>query len=217
MSRLVPLPDPLPVFPLTGVILLPGNLLPLHIFEPRYRNLIEDVLGGARTIGMIQPLQSPEASADSPPEEREENPPLYGVGGAGRLVRCERTEQGTYLVVLQGVSRFRVLEELPNHRGYRLIHPDPAAFPFDGMEDPPTFDAGSLLESLSELDVELGLDLDPDELDDISGNALLNSLSAALPLHPAEKQALLEAPDVAARHQLLVSLLAMGVAEPEAN
>lgn len=217
MSRAVPLPDPLPIFPLTGVILLPGNLLPLHVFEERYRNMIQDALEGSRHIGMIQPRQPQDDEAGPPPEAQDDHPSLYDVGGAGRLVRCEATEQGTYVVVLQGVSRFRVREELPLHRGYRRVRVDPDAFPDDGIEGDFTLDAESLLERLGTLDVDLGIEIDPSEIDQVPGAALLNSLAAALPLHPAEKQALLEATDTAARYQLLLSLLEMGIVEPEAN
>lgn len=217
MSPVVSLPDPLPVFPLTGVILLPGNLLPLHVFEPRYRNMVEDALAGDRHIGMIQPRQPLEDNAGPPPEQAEDRPELYAIGGAGRLVRCEKTDQDTYVVVLQGVSRFRVREELPIHRGYRRVRIDPAAFPDDGIDGDFPVDAESLLERLATLDIDLGLEIDPSEIDQVPGGALLNSLAAALPLHPAEKQALLEASDTSARYQLLLSLLEMGIAEPEAN
>ena len=152
-----------------------------------------------------------------PAEQQDDHPRLYDIGGAGRLVRCEETEKGTYVVVLQGVSRFRVREELPVHRGYRRVRIDPAAFAEDGIETDFEIDPEALLERLGTLDVDLGIEIDPSEIDQVPGGALLNSLAAALPLHPAERQALLEAPDTPARYQLLLSLLEMGIAESEAN
>lgn len=219
MSRPIPLPDPLPIFPLTGVILLPGNLLPLHVFEPRYRNMVEDTLEEGRHIGMIQPRQPRDDNQAPPPEQERDHPALYDVGGAGRLVRCQATDEGNYAIILQGVTRFRVREELPLLRGYRRVHADAEEFPWDAAEGGGDIDGRALLEAVSSQEIDVGIELDDPELEEVSGTALLNSLCAALPLHPAEKQALLETPDAPTRQQLLLSLLEMGLteAEPEEN
>lgn len=217
MSRSVPLPDPLPIFPLTGVILLPGNLLPLHVFEARYRNMVEDALEAGRHIGMIQPRQPRDDNQGPPPEREQDHPALYDVGGAGRLVRCQSTDDGNYAIILQGVTRFRIREELPLHRGYRQVHADAEAFRWDATEGGEDLDGRALLEAVSRHEIDVGIELDDPELEEVSGTALLNSLCAALPLHPAEKQALLEAPDPPARQQLLLSLLEMGLTESEEN
>src|SRR3954471_17502667 len=112
------LPEIIPVFPLTGSLLLPGNLLPLNIFETRYRNLVADALEGDQLIGMIQPFTPRQdnwvESAESP-----ESPEIYTVGCVGRIEECEPQDDGRYLIVLRGLSRFRVHQELPLHRGYR--------------------------------------------------------------------------------------------------
>ena len=99
-----PLPDRLPLFPLTGVLLLPGGVLPLDVFEPRYLAMTDAALGEGRLIGMIQPLEGAGDAGD---------PPLYKIGCAGRIVEFRESGDGRYLINLEGVSRFDVIEELP--------------------------------------------------------------------------------------------------------
>src|SRR5436309_9297425 len=94
------LPEILPVFPLTGVVLLPGTVLPLHIFEPRYRAMVADALAGARTIGM--------AMLKRGWEERAADPPIRAVGGAGEIVESEKLEDGRYNILLEGRYRYRI-------------------------------------------------------------------------------------------------------------
>src|SRR5436309_1107915 len=111
-------PSPLPLLPLTGSLLLPGNFLPLNIFEPRYRNLVADAVEEGQHIGLIQPFvprQDNWPALDLPPD----NPELYEVGCAGRIERCEPQADGRFLLLLKGVTRFRVRQELPLVRGYR--------------------------------------------------------------------------------------------------
>ncbi len=205
-----PLPAVLPVFPLTGSLLLPGNYLPLNVFEPRYRNMVADALAGERAIGMIQPrLPDPEdawGSWDEPP-----HPELYAVGCAGRLDRCEPQRDGRYLIVLQGVSRFRIRAELPLHRGYRRVEADYAEFAADLEEQAARFDPAPLLAAVSAFSRAHGLELDFTLLGGLAGITLLNGLAAALPFGPAEKEALLEAAGPPERQELLLSLLQMGV------
>src|SRR5512135_1261304 len=121
------LPEIIPVFPLTGSLLLPGNLLPLNIFEPRYRNMVADALDGDQLIGMVQPLTPRQdnwvASAQQP-----ENPEIYAIGCLGRIEECEPQDDGRYLLVLRGVARFRVRQELPLKRGYRRVVADYSEF-----------------------------------------------------------------------------------------
>src|SRR5207249_11764757 len=114
------LPDTLPIFPLTGVLLLPRGRLPLNIFEPRYLAMTRDALGGERLIGMVQPSdpQDDNRGGGGP------NPPVYPVGCAGRVTQFSETDDGRYLLTLTGVSRFRIREELPLLDGYRRVVPD---------------------------------------------------------------------------------------------
>mgnify|MGYP006303506433 FL=1 len=105
------LPPAIPIFPLPEAVVLPGVQLPLNIFEPRYLNMVSDLLGSHRILGMVQP-RSPEDAGTGP---------VHEVGGAGRIVSFSETEDGRYLVVLRGLCRFAVGEELDGVRGYRLV------------------------------------------------------------------------------------------------
>ena len=205
----------IPVFPLTGSLLLPGTLLPLNIFEPRYRNMVADIVGpsgsagGGQHIGMIQPF---EPHPDNWPALGlpEENPALYTVGCAGHLDRCELQSDGRYEIVLRGVCRFRIREELPLLRGYRRVQADYDSFGADLSEPMSVLEPSRLLAGVREFGKANGLDLDLDLLAALPGVALLNGLAVALPFRPEEKQALLEAPGPLEREELLLALMGMG-------
>ena len=236
------LPAVLPVFPLTGSLLLPGNWLPLNVFEPRYRNLVEDSTGGKggggergggadpgsggvssggvsgssggdrgeRWIGMIQPRvphQDNWPALDEPPA----NPELYAVGCAGRIERCDPQPDGRYLILLKGVSRFRVRRELALRRGYRRVAADYAEFTADLRETEAEVDPAPLLRAVREFGKAQGLTFDLDVLAALPGVALLNGLAVALPFRPGEKQALLEADGPRDRQRILLALMGMGV------
>ncbi|HXO27977.1 MAG TPA: LON peptidase substrate-binding domain-containing protein [Thermoanaerobaculia bacterium] len=241
------LPAALPVFPLTGSLLLPGNWLPLNVFEPRYRNLVEDTIGkrperqrrgrhgdadpgdaghrhpepaggpGDRRlpswIGMIQPRvpqQDNWPALDAPPT----NPELYTVGCAGRIERCEAQPDGRYLILLKGVSRFRVRRELTLRHGYRRVAADYSEFAADLGEPALDLDPAPVLRALRAFGQQQGLCFDFDVLAALTGVALLNGLAVALPFPPAEKQLLLEAEGPHQRQQLLLTLMGMGVEPP---
>jgi uncharacterized protein len=207
-------PAIIPVFPLTGSLLLPGNALPLNIFEPRYRNMVADALEEGRHIGMIQPLvprQDNWVEAAQTPD----NPTLYSVGCVGRIDQCEPQPDGRYLIVLRGVSRFRVKSELPLKRGYRRVVADYSGFEADLGELAVPLNPSRLLRALRGFGEKHGLELDFDLLASVPGVSLLNGLSVALPFRPAEKQALLEASGPAEREELLLMLMGMGI-EPVA-
>src|SRR5687768_11977298 len=152
------LPDMLPIFPLTGVLLLPRGRLPLNIFEPRYLAMTRDALGGARLIGMVQPSDPGGPPGTDPgiggpgiggPGIGSMNPPVYLVGCAGRITQFSETDDGRYLLTLTGVSRFRIKEELPLLSGYRRVVPDWRAYAHD--RDRPTdpgFDRARLIRGL---------------------------------------------------------------------
>lgn len=199
-------PEILPVFPLTGVLLLPGGRLPLHIFEERYRNMVEDTLEGDGFLGMIQPL------APAPENDDQEQPELYGVGCAGVIERWERLEDGRFVVILKGVARFRIRCELPLLRGYRRVEADYCDFSADvGEEGCQEVERGRLLAALQTFGESHGIPLELGKLGELSGLTLLNSIAMMLPFHPAEKQALLEAPDVDQRLETLLALMGMGI------
>jgi uncharacterized protein len=209
----LPPPAVLPVFPLTGTLLLPGNWLPLNVFEPRYRNMVEDALerpAGERWIGMIQPLvprQDNWPALEPPPED----PELYGVGCAGRIEGCEPQPDGRYLVLLKGYSRFRVRRELERERGYRRVAADYSEFTADLGEAEVELDAARLMQAMRAFSQAHELEFDFGLLASLPGVALVNGLAVALPFRPVEKQALLEAAGPAERQQLLLSLIDMGV------
>ena len=205
------LPTVLPIFPLTGVLLLPGMRLPLNIFEPRYRNMVADALEEGRHIGMIQPWV-PRQDNSPLPEAELETPDLYPVGCAGRLEVAREAPDGRYFIELRGISRFRVHEELPPRRGYRQVVPDYREFEGDGKEPAAEIDLERLIRAARTFAAARGLPLVEDDPRKLSGVVLLNGLAVALPFAPAEKQALLEAPGLPEREAVLLSLLEMGLA-----
>ncbi len=195
-------PKILPVFPLTGALLLPGGRLPLHVFEPRYRNMVEDALAGDAVIGIIQPL------GDAPADD---GPRLYEVGCAGVIERSERLPDGRFIMLLKGTRRFRVCRELPLVRGYRRVEADYQGFTVDAEDARAEVSPDLLMAALRHFAELHQVPLELDRLGELSGLALLNSIAMALPFQPAEKQALLEAADVGKRHDMLLTLLDMGV------
>ncbi len=213
------LPDVIPVFPLAGSLLLPGSWLPLHVFEPRYRNMVEDAMAGESIIGMVQPLDLPEDEdarstsvdeAQAAPDSAHIDPRLYRVGCAGRIEECERIPGGRFLIALVGLTRFRIEEELPLHRLYRRVRVDYRAYAEDRSDAGEELDAFSLLEALQQFAHDQQLSFDLDRLRKLPAETLVNGLATALPFAPAEKQALLEA-GARERHQILLMLMRMGV------
>ena len=209
------LPDVLPIFPLTGVLLLPSTRMPLHVFEPRYRAMIEDALAEGSPIGMIQPMvpaddngRPTEGAADEV-GAAEESPELYRIGCAGTIESAQQLDGGRWLVLLQGARRFRVESELPLRNGYRRVVADWRPFAHDGSEVLDDDSTALLVARLERYGRQRSLDLDLDTLSELPGITLLHGIAAALPFSPAERQALLEASDAAARLQLLLDLLAM--------
>lgn len=205
------MPEALPLFPLTGSLLLPGNWLPLNVFEPRYVEMVEDVLEGAGCIGMIQPVVPRQDNRPDPSEPQPERPDLYQVGCAGRVARCEEQADGRYLILLKGVSRFRVVEELPMEHSYRRVRVDYDEFTSDLMEPEALLDPDPILTALRDFASQRELEFDLERLQTLPGVTLLNGLAVALPFSPGEKQALLEAPDLGERRDLLLSLMGMGL------
>lgn len=204
------IPTLIPVFPLTGSLLLPGNLLPLNIFEPRYRNMVADALKGGRHIGMIQPLV-PRQDNWVAEAESASHPELYPIGCVGKIERSEQQPDGRYAIVLRGISRFRIVRELPMWRGYRQVEADYSSFPGDVQEPASLLNPSRLLRALRTFSETHGLEFDFDLLGSLPGVILLNGLAAALPFRPAEKQALLEAPGTLEREELLLTLMGMGL------
>jgi Lon protease-like protein len=216
MARIpqVALPGTLAVFPLTGVLLLPGTTLPLHIFEPRYRAMVEDALGADRIFGMIQPVVPQNDNRPLPGAEKE-TPELYKVGCAGYIEKCEKLPDGRFLIQLTGVNRFRVQEELPQRRGYRVVKADYRDFPDHSLQEGWRGERRALIQALMEYSKAHHLQLRPEQAERFSDIELVNLLGVALPFHPAEKQALLEAASPQDREDVLIGLLRLGGAPPD--
>jgi hypothetical protein len=202
-------PRVIPIFPLTGVVLLPLNWLPLHVFEPRYRALVEDAVAGDGFIGMIQPVVPRQDNAPDPDAPPADDPEVYPVGCAGHIERCERQADGRYLVLLRGVTRFRVVDELPGRHGYRRVEAAYEEFAGDLREAEAEVDPAPALAAAQAFGRVRGFEIDLDKLAGLPGFSLVNGLAVAMPLTPVEKQALLEAEDPRARGGLLTELLQM--------
>lgn len=195
------LPRALPIFPLPGVILLPHAQLPLNIFEPRYLSMTQDALGGAgRLIGMIQP-----DPAGASPEA------VYRVGCAGRITAFSETDDGRLLIVLTGVCRFAVGEELPGVGGYRRVVPHWERFAGDlDLPDASGVRPTTLLAGVRRYLAAQGQQADLEALAKLGPDALVSALAMNLPFAPEEKQALLEAPTPGERADALVALAELG-------
>ena len=195
----VDLPDTVSVFPLPGALLLPRSRLPLHIFEPRYLQMLDDALKTKeRLIGMVQP--NPCSSSDSK---------LHQIGCAGRVTQFSETEDGRYLITLSGVSRFRIQSELDGFTPYRRCAVDWGGFDRDlkpGEADD-RFDRDGFLALLERFFSSRQLSTDWDSLQEADDELLVNSLSMLLDFDPEDKQALLEAPCLRTRRETLVTLI----------
>ncbi|MEM8921398.1 MAG: LON peptidase substrate-binding domain-containing protein [Pseudomonadota bacterium] len=198
----------MPLFPLSGAILFPRGTLPLNVFEPRYLNMIDDAMSGSRLIGMIQPRA--DAHDDDPP-------PLSDVGCVGRITSYSETEDGRYLIILTGVSRFKLLEEADVQLPYRMAEADFHAFGDDLKASPAheTCDRASLLDALRAYLDKRDLNADWSAVSDAPMETLINALAAGCPFSNAEKQALLEAEALRDRCDALVALLNMGATGDE--
>jgi hypothetical protein len=206
------LPETLPIFPLSGVLLLPGGKLPLNIFEPRYLAMVFDALAGSRLIGMVQPMQPGGFAGDGMPTPGG-RPPVHRIGCAGRIVSFSETEDGRLLLALSGVCRFEIVRELePAQGGYRRVSSVFSAFRADvdsSRDASVELDRERLMAALAAFFRGRNLSTDWEAVKKAADANLLTSLSMILPFGPAEKQALLEAADSAARAKLLIAFLEM--------
>jgi Lon protease-like protein len=211
------LPEIIPVFPLTGVMLLPGSVLPLHVFEPRYRNMIEDALQADKIFGMIQPFAPQDDNRGPPPGVEGDAPELYKVGCAGYIEQSEKLPDGRYFVQLKGVNRFRWEDELPLRRGYRRVRGLYESFPDAAPQEDWRCDRDAVLGALAAYGEAHGMQVKPEHARRFSDLELVNLLSVSLPFHPAEKQALLESVTLQDRENVLVDLLRLGAgsADPD--
>jgi Lon protease-like protein len=203
------LPATIPVFPLSGVLLLPRGHLPLNVFEPRYLSLVDDALSGSRIIGMIQPAEA---------EEKTLTPKLSAVGCTGRITSYRETDDGRYLITLTGICRFRAASELAVLSPYRQVSADYAPFAGDLVaQDENDFPRDRVVAALKDYLSKRELKADWRSVMDAPPETLVNALAMLCPFEPAEKQALLEAEGWQERVATLVALLEMAEAPSAGN
>ena len=198
-KSVINLPKEIPIFPLSNFIIFPNTSVPLNIFEPRYIEMIDDAMKGSRMIGMIQPKNF-----------HQKIPNLYKIGCVGKITSFNETEDGRYLIVLNGISRFKITEELKSQKLYRLCKVDFKDFSYDLLEKDEEIKFSNLefiFKNLKSLFVKQGYLIDWKELEKKSLNQTINALAMASPFSLEEKQALLETNSLNERKQKLEEIL----------
>ena len=193
------LPKEIPVFPLSNFILFPNTTVPLNIFEPRYIEMIDDSMKEDRIIGMIQPKDSSQSI-----------PSLYKIGCAGKITSFNETEDGRYLIILAGISRFKILEEIKHQKLYRKCRVNFNDFKNDlneKKEDIKFSDLELIFKNLKPLFMKEGYNINWKELEKQSLNQTINTLAMASPFSLEEKQILLETADLNERKKKLEIIL----------
>ncbi len=199
------LPESLPIFPLPACLLLPGGRLPLNIFEPRYLAMVNAALKGDRLIGMVQPRDGVTALGQ---------PEVYQLGCAGRITTFSETEDGRYLITLDGLARFRISEELElADGGYRQVKADFSAYRADLDEEEAEIDRDALVATLRIFFDRQGINGDWDAIEQTGNERLVTSLAMLCPFSAGEKQALLEAADLSERAASMITMLQLATYE----
>ena len=195
------LPSVIPLFPLSGAVVLPHGQLPLNIFEPRYLSMVFDTLARSRLVGMVQPLRGEEG----------DHPDLHRTGCAGRIVSFSETRDGRILLVLSGVSRFDVEDELELYRGYRRAKISWSRFTHDLDDEEIDIDRDRLLSLAKSYLESRQLAIEWDSLDGLELPELVDTLASSLPFSSREKQGLVEALIIQDRCELLSALCEFAV------
>lgn len=213
------LPPRIPVFPLRGAILLPRATLPLNIFEPRYLEMLDDVMSGDRLIGIVQPAANEAADEDEEESPLDASAQLRGVGCVGRVTTYQEVEDERLMITLTGVCRYDILDEAVTESAYRTmsVSYDRFASDLDEGLGEEHVDRSNLLRVLrSYLDANR-LEADWAAIQRASSEFLINALCVMCPYGPEEKQALLEADDLKSRADVLVALAEMELASGGAS
>ena len=190
-------PTRLSIFPLPGALLFPGMHLPLHIFEPRYRALVSDAMARDRRIGMVQPMTPSATGGDAPG--------LYAIGCVGKIAEVEALDDGRYNLVLEGIALFRILRELDVATPFRQVEAE--LLPVDADDTLSLGRRSSLeLESRRFADSQ-GYAVDWEAVGRLDDESLVNGIAQIAPFDTAAKQALLEAPDLETRAELIIQLM----------
>lgn len=203
--RIEDIPEIVPVFPLTAALLLPGGQMPLNIFEPRYLEMVDHALAGRRVIAMVQPrfdIETPDTAA----------PPLCEVGCLGRITSYTETGDGRVLIALQGVCRFRLIEEITVKTPFRQCRIAPFLADLHEGAGGEEVDRAALLKTFRAYLEANRLEADWESVSRAGNETLVNALSMMSPYGPAEKQALLEAPDLKTRAETLIAITEIALA-----
>ena len=193
------LPDEIPVFPLSNFIIFPKTTVPLNIFEPRYLEMVDDAMKGNRIIGMIQPKKNDQTT-----------PILYNIGCAGKITSFNETEDGRYLIILNGISRFKIIKELETEKLYRKCKVDFSNYSYDldkKIEEIKFSDLELIFKNLKSLFIKQGYTINWKELEKQSLDQTINTLSMASPFSLEEKQILLETSNLSERKKKLEQIL----------
>ncbi len=199
MKQTVKLPSKIPVFPLSNFIIFPETTVPLNIFEPRYIQMIDDVMKKERIIGMVQPK-----------EENNKKPELYNIGCAGKITSFHETEDGRYLIIINGVCRFKILNEFSTNKLYReceVIYNDFYNDTQNQKEEIKFTDLELIFKNLKTLFNKQGYKINWKEIEKQSLDQTINTLSMASPFSLEEKQILLETIDLKERKKKLEEIL----------
>jgi len=199
------IPSTVPVFPLPEALLLPGGRLPLNIFEPRYLHMVDEALRGDRVVAMVQPALDGSLREDGAPR-------LCEVGCLGRVIQFAETGDGRYLISLQGICRFRIIDELAVKTPFRQCRIAPFVSDLSEDQGAAEVDRPALLKAFRDYLKANDLDADWDSVSRADNAMLVNALSMMAPYGAAEKQALLEAPDLKSRAETLIALTEMAIA-----
>lgn len=217
-------PETVPLFPLSGALLLPGGQMPLNIFEPRYMAMFDAAISTHRLVGIVQP--SAEANLTAPKKgltkiklnpafDRE--PALANIGGLGRIVSFNETGDGRYVVTLSGICRFRLIDEVHSLVPFRQANIAPFLADLNEADEGANVNRDDLLRTFKNYLVANQMDADWDSIKRASNHTLVNALSMMSPFGPAEKQALLEAEDLKTRAETLVAITEVMLARDEAG
>ena len=200
MNKLInSLPEEIPIFPLSNFIIFPNTSVPLNIFEPRYIAMIDDVMKGDKIIGMTQPKKINQSM-----------PVLYNIGCAGKITKFTETKDGRYLIILLGISRFKIIKELKTQNLYRKFQVDFKNFSYDlnkENEEIKFSDLELIFKKLKSLFIKQGYIIDWKELEKQNLDQTINKLAMASPFSLEEKQILLETINLNERKEKLKQIL----------
>ena len=210
MTKFEDLPKEIPIFPLSNFIIFPETAVPLNIFEPRYIQMIDDSMKSSKLIGMIQPKKT----------GKQNKPDLYDVGCIGKITSFNETEDGRYLIVINGINRFKIIEEVLTEKLYRICKISYEKFSNDIKEKKENINFADLeliFKNLKTIFEKKGFIINWSELKNQNLNQTINSLSMASPFSLEEKQILLESTDIKSRKHKLEEILKTYIADEFQN